>query len=125
MDLIPEKYRYDLEIIRETAEQIIRDFNIKGFEIIFSGKTHNAFEEFKAQIIPVIGRLFNADRISFQSLLYRIDISEKDYKKVLSRINSKKFEEELSELIIRREFLKVITRKHFSDNNGTTSEQGY
>lgn len=45
MDLIPEKYRYDVEIIRGTAEQIIRDFNIDGFEIIFSGNPHNAFKE--------------------------------------------------------------------------------
>ena len=115
MESIPEKYRYDLEIIRETAEQIVRDFNIKEFEIIFSGNPHNAFVELKIQISPVIQRLFNADKSAFQSLLYRIDISEKDYNKMLSRIHSKEFEEELSELVIRREFQKVITRKYFSD----------
>ena len=117
MELIPEKYRYDLEIIRETADQIIRDFNIKEFEIIFSGNPNNAFDELKIQITPVIEKLFKADRSSFQSLLYRIDISERDYKQTLSQIHSKGFEVELSELVIRREFQKVITRKYFSDKS--------
>lgn len=117
MELIPEKYRYDLEIVRKTAEQIVRDFNIKGFEIIFSGNSLNAFEELKAQITPVIGKLFSDDRASFQSLLYRIDISEKDYKQTLSLFPSEEFQKELSELVIRREFQKVITRKYFSDKS--------
>lgn len=117
MKLIPEKYRYDLEVIRETAEQIVKDFNIKGFEIIFSGIVQNAFDELKSQITPMIIKLFNEDRASFQSLLYRIDISEKDYQKTLAQVQPKAFEEELSELIIRREFQKVITRKYFSDKS--------
>lgn len=115
MDLIPEKYRYDLEIIRGTAEQIIRDFNFGGFEIIFSGNPHNAFDELKTQIGPVIRKLFTDDRSSFQSLLYRIDISEKDYRQALASLTTSEVEEKLSELIIRREFQKVITRKYFTD----------
>ena len=118
MELIPEKYRYDLEIIRGTAEQIIRDFNIDGFEIIFSGNPHNAFEELKTQIGPVIKKQFTDDKSTFQSLLYRIDINEKDYKHALASLTSPEVEEKLSELIIRREFQKVITRKYFSDTKG-------
>ena len=115
MDLIPENYRYDLEIIRGTAEQIIRDFNIDGFEIIFSGNPHNAFKELKTQIGPVIKKLFTDDGSSFQSLLYRIDINEKEYKHALASLTTPDVEEKLSELIIQREFQKVITRKYFSD----------
>ena len=57
MNSIPEKYRNDLSIIRETAKQISRDFNINGFEIIFSGNTHHAFEEFKLQIKPLLTKI--------------------------------------------------------------------
>ena len=32
-DSFPEKYRYDIQIIRETANQIERDLNVEGFEI--------------------------------------------------------------------------------------------
>ena len=112
MNSIPEKYRNDISIIRETAKQISRDFNIDGFEVIFSGDDKNAFEEFKQQISPVLINIYKSDRHAFQSLLYRIDVNERDYKNVLS--NSNEFETELTELVIRREFQKVLTRKYFS-----------
>ena len=120
MDEIPEKYRHDVAIIRETADQIIRDLNVNGFEFILSGNQNNAFEEFKTQLSPVIKKLFNEDVHFFQSLLYRVDINEKDYKNSLSDIHSINFEEKISELIIRREFQKVITRKYFSEKNKQT-----
>jgi hypothetical protein len=113
-DSFPENYRYDIQIIRETAQQIVRDLNVDGFEIIFSGNLENAFVEIKTQLIPVISRIINADKSSFQALLYRIDINEKDYKRILSENDSKEFQGKLAELIIRREFQKVITRKYFS-----------
>jgi hypothetical protein len=114
MNSIPEKYRNDISIIRDTARQISRDFNIEGIEITFSGNDQLAFEEFKMQITPLISKIFNHDRIAFQALLYRIDINEKDYKKALSKIDSKEFESELAELIIRREFQKILTKRYFS-----------
>ena len=117
MEELPEKYRYDLAIIRETADQIIRDINIPDFEIIFSGNEGLAFIELKSQLAPQIHRLFNEDKNAFQALLYRIDIEERDYKKAVSNTQSDIFEEKLSELIIRREFQKVITRKYFVKSN--------
>ena len=111
---IPEKYRHDLVIIRETADQVIRDLNIQEFNIIFSGNEHHAFNELKTQLVPVIGKLFKEDSNSFRRMLYRVDINEKDFKKCLSESDSSVFEERVSELIIRREFQKVLTRKYFS-----------
>jgi hypothetical protein len=114
MKSIPEKYRNDISIIRDTAKQISRDFNIDGFEVNFSGNETNAFEEFKQQITPVLMLIYRNDRFAFQNLLYRIDINEKDYKKLISTADSGNFESDLTELVIRREFQKVLTRKYFS-----------
>jgi hypothetical protein len=114
MDILPEKYRHDLAIIKETSDQIIRDLNVDGFEIIFSGNNLLAFDELKQQLSPIIRNLLKNDSFSFQGLLYRIDISEKDYKKALTEKLNGDFEEKISELIIRREFQKVLTRKYFS-----------
>ena len=113
-DTFPEKYRYDIQIIRETANQIERDLNVDGFEIVFSGNLENAFIEIKSQLTPIISKIVSGDKTTFQALLYRIDISEKDYKRTLSENDSTMFQEKLTELIIRREFQKVITRKYFS-----------
>jgi hypothetical protein len=114
MDIIPEKYRHDRAIIRETAEQISRDLNIEDFNIIFSGNEHQAFDELKRQLIPIIGKIYRDDARAFHSLLYRVDINEKDYKRSLSESEISTFEERITELIIRREFQKVLTRKFFS-----------
>jgi len=115
MDSIPEKYRHDLAIIRDTANQIIRDMNVDDFEITFSGNEQLAFDELKAQLKPVIGKIYKEDSHTFRLLLYRIDINEKDFKIALAESIGSSFEERIAELIIRREFQKVLTRKFFSD----------
>jgi hypothetical protein len=114
MENIPEKYRHDLAIIRDTAKQIVRDLNV-DFEFFFSGNEQMAFEELKTQLKPLVEKIYKGDRHSFSLLLYRIDINEKDYKKAISESNVSSFEERIAELIIRREFQKVLTKKYFSD----------
>ena len=49
-----------------------------------------------------------------QGLLYRIDISEKQIKEASEKQTLQKFEEVLSDLIIRRILQKIILRKKFS-----------
>jgi hypothetical protein len=114
MEEVPEKYRKDLAIIKDTAKQIKKDFNIEHFEIVFSGIEQLAFEELKIQLATLININYSNDKLAFQQLLYRVDIGEKEYKKCLLLRNSKDFENCISELIIRREFQKVLTRRFFS-----------
>src|ERR1700733_10905760 len=106
MNLNLEKYRHDLEIIRLTAEQVIKDFQIFGFEIAFSGNEYTAYEELRNQLMPLLLELYKDSRSTFQSLLYRIDISEKQWAKFLQTA-SDDFSEKLAALIIEREFQKV------------------
>lgn len=112
-DLSPEKYRHDLEIVRATAEQLIKDFQLFGFEIRFSGDPFTAYDELRAQLVPVIDRLQREDPLLFQSLLYRIDLDERLFKKKLS--SSDDHLDHFADLILQREFKKVLTRKFFSD----------
>ena len=109
-----EKYRRDLEIIRLTAEQVIKDFGIFGFEIVFSGNEYTAYEELKNQLAPLLYDLYNDNLSTFQSLLYRIDINEAKWKKFLQSTSDDGFSEKLAALVIEREFQKVLTRKFFS-----------
>lgn len=115
METIPDKYRTDLSIIRETIEQIIRDIQIPEFEVLLSGNEQSAFSEVKNQLYVVIDNLFNTDKNFFQSLLYRVDINEKDYRKLISTSEAETITDKLTELIIRREFQKVLTRRYFSN----------
>ena len=115
MEEIPEKYRSDRGIIRETVMQLNRDINMDGMEVILSGNEQRAFVELKEQLIPIIDKLQKGERSFFNSLLYRIDINEKDYRAMMQNDGNTYFSDKLAELIIRREFQKVLTRHFFSD----------
>ena len=109
-----EKYRHDLAIVRETAAQVMKDFGVLGLEIRFSGDPFSAYEELKEQIAPVLFELFQNDRSRFQSLLYRIDLSEAKFRKLLGENTPSNFSHNLADMILQREFQKVLTRRFFS-----------
>ncbi len=109
-----EKYRRDFAIVRETAAQIIKDFNMAGFEITFSGNELLAYEELKAQITPILWDLFKSQPSHFQNLLYRIDIDERHFNNFLKVSDPFHFSESIAGLILQREFQKVLSRKYYS-----------
>jgi len=112
------KSRKNLEIIQITAKQIQKDFQLFDETISFSGKEENAYKELSQQILPIIDRLLNLDSARFFSLLYTIDVKEKVIKDLLfSEDKDKNPSKEITELIIERELLKVLTRKYFSEQN--------
>ena len=49
-----ESYYKRLDILDETAKQIIRDFEILGLEVTFSGDQNSAYSELFDQILPHI-----------------------------------------------------------------------
>lgn len=113
MDLAPEKYRHDLEIIRETAKQLIRDFRIHKYEISFSGNEFTAYDELVQQLIPILTEMYKVNRSGFMAMLYQIDISELSFRKLINTTAKDQFFPKLAEMIVQREFQKVLTRKFF------------
>ncbi len=114
MDLSPEKYRHDLEIIRETAKQVIRDFKIHKYDVTFSGNELLAYDELVNQLIPILDEMYKFNRSGFMAMLYQIDISESSFRKLVNTTKPEKLAIGLAEMIVRREFQKVLTRKFFS-----------
>lgn len=112
---IPEKYQKDFALIKATADQVEKDFMLSDFKIVLSGNHLNAFNEIKSQLLPFISRLYKESEQAFLALLYRVDISEKDYRTSINRGGY--FTEEIAELIIRREFQKVLSKRYFSDHS--------
>lgn len=109
-----ERYRTDLEIVRQTAEQVIKDLQVIGIEIRFSGNEFTAYEELRAQLHPVLRDLHKADSTAFHALLYRIDLPEKEF---LRLTKGSLFYEELTDAVLRREFKKVLIRKYFKEKD--------
>lgn len=103
-----EKYRHDLEVIRNTALQVARDFETIGFEISLPVNELSAYEDLKAQLIPVLEKLMHKNPEQLSRLLYRIDVNEG---KSMSTFDASG----LAHLILERELIKVITRKLLSN----------
>ena len=107
------QYRHDLEVVRMTAEQVKKDFSFHSIEITFSGNEQTAYAELRTQLVPLLEELFMKDRSRLMQLLYRVDVPEKDWKKVLT-LDPSKQPEKLTEIILEREFMKALTKKLYS-----------
>ena len=111
-DISPYLNRPDL--LRETAQQVIKDFGMTGLEIKFTGNTENAYRELFSQILPLIDKLQKENFRNFYTLMYRIDISEWQIKKAVQDSKDRSFSETVTELILKRELIKVVFRKQYS-----------
>ncbi|MBL7884014.1 MAG: hypothetical protein JNL69_08085 [Bacteroidia bacterium] len=100
-------------MIKDTANQIIKDFDIFGMEVNFSGNVYNAYEELFNQIEPHIKKLIDTNQAKFMGILYRIDVSDEQIKKAINQNSSESFSEIITDLIIRRELQKVVIRQHY------------
>lgn len=107
-----EAFRNRAEIIRLTAEQVIKDFALFGVEIIFTGNLINAYDELFEQLNESLVVLLNSDYSKLLSLLYHIDINEKDLNNRLASM-SEEPSEIITEMILERELKKVIIRKYY------------
>jgi hypothetical protein len=107
------KYINRLDLIKETAEQIIKDFDMFGMEIKFSGNAYNAYQELFEQIEPHIKKLIADNQSKFMGVLYRIDVSDFQIEKAVNENSSEPFSNIVSDLIIKRELQKVVIRNHY------------
>ncbi len=107
------KHLSNLDLLNETANQIIKDFEMFGVEIKFSGNNFDAYEELFNQIEPHIKKLIDVNQSKFMAILYRIDLSDEQIKKAVHTNSSESFSEIVTDLILKRELQKVVIRKHF------------
>jgi len=115
-DLSP--YYKRVEIIKDTAEQIKKDFEIFSESITFSGSPNTAYDELKSQIEPIISKLMNNNYERLLSVLYRIDVNEKSMSEEIYQRNDEEPSSIITDLIIERELKKVIIRNYFKNNQG-------
>jgi hypothetical protein len=110
-DLIPEKYREDEELIRLTIEQLRKDFGSHFPELHFSGQKNQIFTELTVQVAESLKKIRRKNPVIFKVILYKVDVPES----AASGLMDQKDCFSLAEIIIQREFKKVITRRFFSE----------
>lgn len=118
-----KEQRNNEEIIRKTAEQIIKDFALFGMAIEFPSDMNYAYYDLFDQLHNHIEHMWETDNNILVSLLYRIDLSEKaiwQKKDVYPDVPVTKI---ITELTIERELKKVLTREYFSEIAKSGSSQ--
>lgn len=109
-------YRDKVDILRQVAAQIEKDFYQFGFEVTFSGEPEGAYNELFAQINEHVAFMLSQDYHRLVLLLYQIDLSEKEILKNELKYPNVDKHQLLSELIIQRELKKVLIRNYFKEN---------
>jgi len=109
------QYYINKELIKETADQIIKDFSAFSFLIGFSGNFEKAYHDLYDQLVPIIEELLSNDYGQLMNVLYRIDVKEGELLRHSQENPDLNLANTISQLIIKRELIKVITRRIYRD----------
>ena len=108
-----ERAKFNAEIIQLTANQVIKDFMQFGMDVSFSGDISSAYDELFDQLDVHISHLLNSSYQRLMSLLYQIDVGEAKLTKLIDNRPGCSISEVITEAILERELLKVLTRLYF------------
>ena len=104
------------EIVKETAEQIMKDFGMFGVEITFSGDTSQAYYELHKQLIDQISILIDRNYELLLSVLYQVDITEKEIATATRDLPHYNQIEIIAHQVIVRDLKKVLLRRYFRNH---------
>ncbi len=103
-------------MVKQTAEQIIKDFGLFGIDIHFSGSINNAYDELHEQLVEQVTYLLEINSQKLLSVLYQIDVNEKKMLDSQNDFPQYDHVELIAHEIIVRELKKVVTRDYFRNN---------
>lgn len=109
-----------VEIIKETAAQIMKDFGMFGVEITFSGDVDNAYNELHEQLIGQVLVLMEQNYELLMSVLYQVDITEREIAQAERELPHYNPVEILAHQIIARDLKKVLLRRYFKAQSSSS-----
>jgi len=110
-----EQSKKEEKFVLLTAEQVRKDFAMFGMEVRFSGDVNFAYEELFLQLKAYIEELLSTDSEKLMSLLYQIDLSERELSKKDPNIQFETVPEVITHKILERELKKVLLRMYFKE----------
>lgn len=99
------------DLLKETAMQLQKDFNLHGVSIEIAQSHLNSYDALLKEVSFICEQLLRENAEKFFSILYSIDIGEQKIRHVLAENQSN---QSLGGLVLERELLKVLTKKHFA-----------
>jgi len=110
-----ERSKQEEKFVLLTAEQVRKDFAMFGMEVTFSGNVSFAYNELFEQLNVHINELLNKDYEKLMSLLYQIDLNEKELTRQDPGYQFETLSEIVTHKILERELKKVLIRTYFKE----------
>jgi hypothetical protein len=110
-----DRSKQEEKFVLLTAEQVRKDFAMFGMEVTFSGNVSFAYEELFKQLKKYIDDLLSDDYEKLMSLLYQIDLSEKELTKQDPGYEFETLSEIVTHKILERELKKILIRTYFKE----------
>lgn len=98
------------DLLQEVIQQLHKDLSLPDNSLEWHVENPNAYDLFLRDFRKYVKQLVNKGDL--MSVLYRVDVPESQYRKVLN-INEKQRVEQLADLILNRELKKVLTRRFY------------
>src|SRR5687767_5854936 len=100
----------EVDWVEETAQQLIKDFAMLQLHLEFEPFRNDKYADLFTQATEIIGNLYTKNHHAFLNLLYRIDLDEMKLNQLISAGDPPLLYQQISEQILKREFLKVVSR---------------
>ena len=110
-----ERSKKEEKFVLLTAEQVQKDFAMFGMDVQFTGNVNFVYNELFEQLKVYIEDLLSVDSEKLMSLLYQIDLSEKELAKNDPNIQFETIPEIITHKILERELKKVLIRAYFKE----------
>ncbi len=111
-----ELYKNKTEVIRQTVEQVKKDFTMFGMDVEFTGNTDMAYNEMFIQLSSYVAHMLEIDPHRLSSLLYQVDLGENKIMESSNLHPEWPLAEVITELVIHRELKKVLIRNYYKNN---------
>ena len=98
------------EEVLESLVLIGNHFSIPDNELLLS---ENTYESLEKRISSIVGHLLDRDMNRLLNSLYRIDVDELKFKKILTEESPENLSKKIAQEIIKRELQKVKTRERY------------
>ena len=107
----------DQELILSTIAQIQKDFSRAQIELNLNLEKKIDYSELMTLMSDIVSHQLEVNYSTFFSALYLLDIPENKVKEALFSDNKENVLEQISRLIINRELIKVLTKKHYAQSS--------
>jgi len=110
-----ERSKREEKFVLLTAQQVKKDFAMFGMQVDFSGNVNFAYHELFQQLSVHVENLLTTNYEKLKSLLYQIDLNEKELTRTNSDLQFPSISELITHKILERELKKVLIREYFKE----------